>query len=86
MFVFLLTIVPLMTLFSFRAAPTSTSSTSLAVDQVFLFMNPSYLSNQHTQVGIYDNKQKFETEHLFYQLQEEPNSMCHNMFQFNAPS
>merc|ERR1739844_632350 len=31
-----------------RVAPTSTSSTSLAVDQVFLFMNPSYLSNQPT--------------------------------------
>merc|ERR1739842_87490 len=44
-----------------RVAPTSTSSTSLAVDQVFLFMNPSYLSNQHTHVGIYDNKHKFET-------------------------
>merc|ERR1712037_282575 len=39
--------------FSDRAAPTSTSS---AVDQVFLFMKPSYLS-QNTQVGIYDNKQ-----------------------------
>merc|ERR550525_2356483 len=43
--------------FSDRAAPTSTSSTSLAVDQVFLFMKPSYLY-QNTQVGIYDNKQK----------------------------
>merc|ERR1719278_2046055 len=42
--------------FSDRAAPTSTSSTSLAVDQVFLFMKPSYLY-QNTQVGIYDNKQ-----------------------------
>ena len=58
---FLLTIDLLVTLFSFRVAPTSTSSTSLAVDQVFLFMNPSYLSNQHTHVGIYDNKHKFET-------------------------
>ena len=80
---FLLTIDLLVTLFSFRVAPTSTSSTSLAVDQVFLFINPSYLSNQHTQVGIYDNKQKFETFKQciwFFHLSEEPSSMCHNMF------
>merc|ERR1712090_115032 len=46
-----------------RVGPTSTCSTSSAVDQVFLFIKAkSYLSTQPTdQVGIYDNKQKFET-------------------------
>merc|ERR1712203_145551 len=43
-----------------RVALTSTSSTSLAVDKVALFMKPSYLY-PNTQVGIYDNKQKNET-------------------------
>ena len=63
---FLITIDLLVTLFSFRVAPTSTSSTSLAVDQVFLFMKPSYLY-QNTQVGIYDNKQKHRnSQHPWY--------------------